>query len=76
MCVLNPWEAEALGCIDLFIRDKSRAIFAEVKWDLDDRNPRFWEGGFDPSGSFDLNVQHNSDLTILFLLEPKEILDY
>lgn len=60
MCVFDPWEAEALGCIDVFIRDRYRAIFAEVKWDLDDSNPKFWEGGFNPSGSFNLNVLHDS----------------
>ena len=64
VCLFDPWEAEALGCIDLVIRDRYKVIFAKVKWDLDDRDPTFWVGGFDPSGSFDLNVLHDSKYKI------------
>ena len=58
LCLFDPWEAEAIGCIDLFMRDKYKHIFLEVKWDLDDANPKFTDPvrGFNPEGSVWLDI--------------------
>lgn len=60
--LFDPWEAEAVGCIDLFVRDKYEDLFNKVKWDLDLRNPRFLQpnGVANPEGSFDLTAEHDS----------------
>jgi hypothetical protein len=57
LCLFDPWEAEAIGCIDLFMRDKYRDIFIEVKWDLSDENPKYWQpdGVLNPLDSFDID---------------------
>ena len=52
-CLLDPWEAEAVGCIDLFVRQRYENIFDQVKEDLHPRNPRF-ELEEKSAGSFDL----------------------
>ncbi|KAK5992079.1 hypothetical protein PT974_05476 [Cladobotryum mycophilum] len=59
-CLFDPWEAEAIGCVDLFVRDKYQDIFDEVKGDLDPKNPRFRleNGVFHPEGSFDLHLEY------------------
>ncbi|KAL2139007.1 hypothetical protein VTI28DRAFT_5912 [Corynascus sepedonium] len=33
-CLFDPWEAEALGCIDVFVRHKYKRIFDQVKDDI------------------------------------------
>ncbi|KAK3298957.1 uncharacterized protein B0H64DRAFT_386718 [Chaetomium fimeti] len=59
LCLFDPWEAEAIGCIDLFMRDKYKDIFEEVKWDLSDENPRYRQPDSDvnPLHSFDIDGQ-------------------
>lgn len=56
LCLFDPWEAEAIGCIDLFMRDKYKYIFEEVKWDLSDENPKYqWANGvLNPWDSFNI----------------------
>ncbi|KAM0421324.1 hypothetical protein ACHAPT_010854 [Fusarium lateritium] len=45
-CRFDPWEAEAIGCIDLFITDKYHGILKRVKERLCPPNVRFrLEGG-------------------------------
>ncbi|KAH6854537.1 hypothetical protein B0I37DRAFT_362267 [Chaetomium sp. MPI-CAGE-AT-0009] len=59
--LFDPWEAEAIGCIDLFLRDKYKDIFEQVKWDFCEENPKYWHPSgarnslpdFDLDGSFD-----------------------
>ncbi|KXX76542.1 hypothetical protein MMYC01_204890 [Madurella mycetomatis] len=60
-CLFNPWEAEAVGCIDLFVQQKYENIFDEVKGDLHPTNPKFRlaNGMFNPEGSFDLDGEHD-----------------
>ncbi|KAK7420369.1 hypothetical protein QQX98_002792 [Neonectria punicea] len=60
-CLFNPWEAEEVGCIDLFVRQKYEDIFDEVKEDLNPWNSRFRQenGIYNPSGSFDLIAEHD-----------------
>ncbi|KAL2144764.1 hypothetical protein VTI28DRAFT_8610 [Corynascus sepedonium] len=60
-CLFDPWEAEAVGCIDLFVRDRYQAIFDQVKGDLHHTNPRFRlaNGISNPEGSFDLDGEHD-----------------
>lgn len=63
-CLFDPWEVEAVGCIDLFIRLKYEDIFSEVKWDLDPANPRFEAESAcsqKPQGSFDLEIEHDGE---------------
>jgi hypothetical protein len=57
LCLFDPWEAEAIGCIDLFMRDKYKDIFNAVKWDLSEENPKFLQpnGVVNPSGTFDID---------------------
>ncbi|RMZ83270.1 hypothetical protein DV738_g1398, partial [Chaetothyriales sp. CBS 135597] len=59
--LFEPWEAEACGSIDLFVRAKYEDIFNEVKPDLHPRNSRFLQenGVYNPQGSFDLDNEHN-----------------
>ena len=40
-CLLDPWEAEAVGCIDLFVRQRYENIFDQVKDDLHPKNSKF-----------------------------------
>ncbi|KAG5979980.1 hypothetical protein E4U55_004525 [Claviceps digitariae] len=52
--VFDPWEAEAIDCIDLFAKAKYRLICKEVLWDFYDRNPKFiqYTGIFRPFDPF------------------------
>jgi hypothetical protein len=59
--LFDPWEAEAVGCIDLFMRHSYAAIFAEVEADLHPGNEKFRQpnGVFNPEGSIDLKVEYD-----------------
>ncbi|KAG5999579.1 hypothetical protein E4U43_001984 [Claviceps pusilla] len=39
--LFEPWEVEAIGCIELFFKAKYRLLCKEVAWDLNQRNPKF-----------------------------------
>lgn len=60
-CLFNPWEAEAIGCIELFVRLRYEDLFDQVTEDLHPRNTRFRQanGVFNPTGSFDLNAERD-----------------
>ncbi|RYC62360.1 hypothetical protein CHU98_g3835 [Xylaria longipes] len=60
-CLFDPWEAEAVGCIDTFVRLRYEDIFNQVKADLHPRNARFRleNGLFNPEGSHDLEGEHD-----------------
>ncbi|ROV98074.1 hypothetical protein VMCG_07011 [Cytospora schulzeri] len=55
--IMEPWEAEELGCIDSFIRKRYTDIFNQVKADLHPDHPSFdgKRGRGDPEGSFELD---------------------
>lgn len=57
----EPWEAEAVGCIDIFIRQKYEDIFSAVKEGLHPQNARFRleNGTLNPEGSFNLDGEHD-----------------
>jgi hypothetical protein len=59
--IFDPWEAEAVGCIDLFVRQRYKDIFDEVKEDLHPQNIKFRQedGVYNYDGSFDLTVEHD-----------------
>jgi hypothetical protein len=61
LCFFDPWEAEAVGCIDRFVRQRYEDIFNEVRNDLSDTNPRFRQenGLINPVGSFNLVGEHD-----------------
>lgn len=61
-CLFDPWDAEAVGCIELFLRQRYETIFDDVKADLHYESERFWSanGTFHPQGSFDLVAEHES----------------
>ncbi|OHF01735.1 hypothetical protein CORC01_02926 [Colletotrichum orchidophilum] len=58
-CLFNPWEVEAIGCVDEFVRNKYTDIFKQVKDDLDPKNPKFRQsnGVLNPNGSFCLETE-------------------
>jgi hypothetical protein len=62
-CLFDPWEAEAVGCIDLFLRQKYEDIFAEVKEHLHPDNPKFMQpnGVLNPEGSIDLDIEYEGN---------------
>lgn len=39
--LFDPWEVEAIGCIELFFIAKYNLLCKEVMWDLSYRNPKF-----------------------------------
>lgn len=60
LCLFDPWEVDALACIDVFIRKMYNDIFDKVQDSLDHRNSRFRiDGAFHPDGSFDLKAERN-----------------
>lgn len=62
-CLFDPWEAEAVGCIDTFVRLRYEDIFNQVKTDLHPRNARFRlaNGVYNPEGSHDLEGEHDGE---------------
>jgi len=58
--IFHPWDIEAIGCIDIFIRAKYDDIFNRVKADLHPDNPKFMESnGVSTSvRSYDLEAEH------------------
>lgn len=64
--IFQPWEAEEIGCIELFIRTKYTQVFNKVQADLHPKSPRFddpWDGrGQEPDGSHELDVLWDGEL--------------
>ncbi|KAJ2986361.1 hypothetical protein NUW58_g5066 [Xylaria curta] len=58
-CLFDPWDAEAIGCIEAFVRDRYKHIFNRVKADLHPRNDRFKleNGVYNPESSYDLEAE-------------------
>lgn len=44
---LEPWEAEEVCSIYTFVKEKYEAVVEDVKWDLDETNPKF-DDEFEP----------------------------
>ncbi len=65
-CLFNSWEAEAVGCIDLFVRQRYEEIFNKAKGDLQPQNCRFrlengiysYEGSFGLIREYDGKYKH------------------
>jgi hypothetical protein len=60
-CLFDAWEAEAIGCVELFVRQRYEDIFDRVAGDLHHSNPRFMleNGVINSEGSFDLEGERN-----------------
>ncbi|KAI0478250.1 hypothetical protein F4859DRAFT_521094 [Xylaria cf. heliscus] len=60
----NPWESEAIGCIEIFVRFRYDDIFDQVKRDLHLRNPSFRieHAAFGPGGSHDQRREYSDYL--------------
>lgn len=58
--IMDPWEAEEIGCVELFVRKRYENLFEKVKADLHPDNPRFDHDRrlyvLEPEGSFDLDI--------------------
>ncbi|KAI0531712.1 hypothetical protein GGR58DRAFT_518298 [Xylaria digitata] len=63
-CLFNPWEAEAVGCIDTFVGLRYENLFNQVKADLHPKNPKFRQenGVYNPEGSYDLEMEYDDYL--------------
>ncbi|KAI1754205.1 hypothetical protein F4782DRAFT_493622 [Xylaria castorea] len=59
--IFQPWENEAIGCIDIFVRQQYDGIFDKIRDDLHPHNIRFRQpnGFYHPEGSFDLDREHD-----------------
>ncbi|POS70542.1 hypothetical protein DHEL01_v211067 [Diaporthe helianthi] len=72
---LEPWEAEEVCTVFAFVKEKYEAVLDNVKWDLDEANPRFdselepeLEGlAFGIDKEYDDSSFHRSDLAAEFL---------
>jgi hypothetical protein len=55
--LFDPWEVEAVGCIDLFVHQEYRIIFHKISKDLHPESPRFRnaDGSVIAEGSFNLD---------------------
>lgn len=54
-CLFDPWEVEEIVCVSKFSQAKYEGIFDEIKWDVDEENPKFDEQRPPtPVGAFDL----------------------
>ncbi|KAK9855687.1 hypothetical protein MYU51_002351 [Penicillium brevicompactum] len=53
----EPWEIEEMHCVYLFSETIYRQTFDQIRWDVDERNPKFdaIRKDDDPEGSFDLD---------------------
>lgn len=64
--IFQPWEAEEIGCIELFIQTKYTHVFNEVKADLHPDSPRFDDQrggrGPEPDGSYELDIFWEGEL--------------
>ncbi|KAI1367928.1 hypothetical protein F5Y08DRAFT_297323 [Xylaria arbuscula] len=61
LCQFDPWDVEAFGCIDMFVRSKYEELFDLVKVDLHPDNIKFRQpnGVYNPCGSYDLTMEHD-----------------
>jgi hypothetical protein len=66
----DPWEVEAIGCIDIFIRAKYEDIFNRVKADLQPDNSRSMQpnGVSNVKRSHDLEEDHDGKHTEVLML--------
>lgn len=65
--IFQPWEAEEIGCIDLFIQTEYTHVFNEVKADLHPDSSRFDDQrggrGPEPDGSYELDIFWDGELS-------------
>ncbi|ROW13982.1 hypothetical protein VPNG_04093 [Cytospora leucostoma] len=49
----DPWEVEEICCVHDLVKDRYEKIVAEVRWEFDEKNPKFADDlSFEPQGSF------------------------
>ena len=54
-CIFEPWEVEEIVCVSKFSQGKYEEIFDEIRWDVDEENPKFdGQRPPTPEGAFDL----------------------
>lgn len=62
MCLFDPWDAEAIGCIDLCLREKYEDVFLRVKSALQPSDVRFQPINnrfLNPAESYDFYLEHD-----------------
>lgn len=62
-CIFDHREVEAVGCIQLFVKQRYDDLFNAVQDNLHHSNPRFMlpDGSFNSEESFDLITQHDGE---------------
>jgi len=56
LCLFEPWEVEEIACIYAFAKEKYKQVFGDIKWDVDEMNPKFdGQRPPTPDGAFDFN---------------------
>lgn len=54
--MFEPWEVEEIYCIYAFAKDKYNQIFTDIRWDVNEENPKFdGQRPPTPEGSFDFD---------------------
>jgi hypothetical protein len=58
--LFDPWEGEAVGCINLFVHQEYAIMFRKISKDLHPESPRFRnaDGSVTSEGSFDFDSVH------------------
>ncbi|OAQ67123.1 hypothetical protein VFPPC_08569 [Pochonia chlamydosporia 170] len=56
LCLFEPWEAEEIGCINMFAKEKYDQVFIDIRRDVHEENPKF-DGRRPPTpeGAFDFD---------------------
>lgn len=56
LCLFEPWEAEEIGCINTFAKEKYDQVSTDIRWDVHEENPKF-DGRRPPTpeGAFDFD---------------------
>ena len=56
LSLFEPWEVEELACIYAFAKEKYEQVFRDIKWDVDEMNPKFdGQRPPTPDGAFDFD---------------------
>ncbi|POR37701.1 Uncharacterized protein TPAR_02102 [Tolypocladium paradoxum] len=56
LCLFEPWEVEEIACIYAFAKEKYGQVFGDIKWDVDQTNPKFdGQRPPTPNGAFDFD---------------------
>ena len=65
----EPWEVEEVACVYSFAKETYNKIFSDVRWDIDEKNPKFdGQRPPTPEGAFDLEnscLSHHNFFTLI-----------